>query len=117
MIIKVEFYKLTGKYYSGGEVDIGNCKLWSSDFKQTIVNNQNILIDGWQGQYLVHTRDLSIHDLDPAYTEFYMRIFSPHEFDGMRKEILDENVEIKHAVEEYTKTNNELPDNFIGFRP
>jgi Ni2+-binding GTPase involved in maturation of urease and hydrogenase len=24
---------------------------------------------------------------------------------------------VKHAIEEYTKTNNELPDNFMGFRP
>jgi hypothetical protein len=26
------------------------------------------------------------------------------------------NIE-KEAIEEYNKTNNELPDNFIGFRP
>jgi hypothetical protein len=117
MIIKIEFYKLTGKYYSSSEVDIGNSKLWDTDFKQVIVNNQNIMIDGWQGSYYVHTRDLSIHDTDSSYKEFYMRIFSPHEFDGLRKEIPVENVEIKHAIEEYTKTNNELPDNFIGFRP
>ena len=116
MKIKIDFYREGGKWYSGGTVDIENVKLWEVEkFKQTIVNNQNCLTDGWQGNYFVVTQDLPEHDKNPEYTDFYYRLFHPHEFYGIRKQIDFNNIQftetptniIQEAIEEYKKQEQE----------
>ena len=48
MKILVTWYRDTGKYYSSGEVQIDESYIWSDDFKQKIVDRQDVLRDGWQ---------------------------------------------------------------------
>jgi len=80
MKIQVDFYKDTGKYYSGGIVDIGDTLAWDTDaVKQAIVDNQRILMDGWQGQYYVVVGNVSDDDA------FCMRHFGLNDFRGMVK--------------------------------
>lgn len=86
MNIEVEFYRPTGKYYSGGIVQIpDDCELWHDNFKQEIINNQKILIDGWQGSYYVLTNDTKENFIQRNYNRFYKRLFQPHEFAGILK--------------------------------
>lgn len=48
MIISVKLFKPTGKYGYGGTVEIGDIKyVWDTEFKQTIVDNQGFIQDGW----------------------------------------------------------------------
>lgn len=80
MKIQVNFYKETGKYYSGGVVDIGDTPAWDTDaVKQAIVDNQGILMDGWQngGSYYVVIGNVSDDD------DFCMRHFGVNDFRGM----------------------------------
>lgn len=43
MIVKVDFYSLTGKWKYGGEVDVGPARLWNGDFLDAIMKNQRII--------------------------------------------------------------------------
>lgn len=87
--IWVDFYRPSGKWYAGGEVDLGNARMWGpgNEFKQAIVDNQQALKDGWQGDYIVVTSDLPVSWADPNYHEFNKRVYMPEAFIGItRKE-------------------------------
>ncbi len=86
MKIRVDFYKTDGKWYSGGDIDI-NLHIWDDDFKQEMVNKQNIMQEGWQDQYFIVTSDTAQNHLDPNYRDFYMRHWMPWEFIGYKKKI------------------------------
>lgn len=43
MIIRVDYYKPSGKWYAGGDVDVGPARLWKESFRKAIQNNQQIL--------------------------------------------------------------------------
>ena len=88
MKIRVDFYRPSGKWYEGGEVEIGNAKLWRGDLPQAIVNNQNILTDGWQEQdcYYVVTSDLIECDNDDLNCyDFVKALFLPDKFKGLKR--------------------------------
>lgn len=78
--VKVTFYKETGKYYADCLLSSTHY-LWEEEFKQDIVNNQNCLKDGWQGEFIVTTENEN--DNDP----FCCQMFKSHEFKNIKKEI------------------------------
>lgn len=77
-LIQVDFYKESGKWYSGGEVEVEH-ELFQDEFRQDIVNNQKILNDGWQGNFIVVTNNLPDDNL------FAMQLFLPSKFAGISK--------------------------------
>lgn len=76
--IRVDFFRESGKWYSGGEVKV-NHLLFEDEFKQDIVDNQEILHDGWQGSYIVVTDDVEDDGL------FSKAVFLPSQFKYLRK--------------------------------
>lgn len=80
----VDFFKPSGKWYSGCEIE-SELNLWDDNFKQEIVNKQNALMEGWQGNYFVVTDDTSENDFDNNYKGFYKRHFMPWDFIGIKK--------------------------------
>ncbi len=86
MIIKITWFKESGKYYSDGEVDVGENLLWEPKFKQAIVNNQITMTDGWQdNDFFVMTDSLHESHIDRNYRGFYTQLFMPHSFKGYVK--------------------------------
>lgn len=76
--IRVDFYKDSGKWYSGGKVKVSH-HLFEEEFKQDIVDNQSILHDGWQGRFIVVTDNIG----DDPY--FAKAVFHLGEFSGVKK--------------------------------
>ena len=87
MKIRVDFYKLSGKWAYGGGVEIGETHLWEVAFLQAIVNNQEILHNGWQGRYDVVTNDLYENWRLKEYTGFFKNIFKANKFAGLKKQV------------------------------
>lgn len=82
MKIQVDFYKDTGKWYSGGIVDIGDTPGWDTDkVKQAVVTHQHIMGDGWQDHRYYYVVVNNTNDND----DFCMRLFKPMDFYGMRR--------------------------------
>ena len=82
MQIQVDFYKPSGKWYTGGLVEIGDVGLHrKEDFMQAIVDGQQLLIDGWtaHGEYHVVTSS------GPDDSRFVNALFLSHEFQGMKR--------------------------------
>lgn len=76
LVIIVDFFKPSGKWYAGGEVKLSP-DTWphSPDLKQQIVDNQKALQDGWQGNYIVVT------DYNPDKSDrFFKSVYQPEEF-------------------------------------
>lgn len=86
MKIQVKWFKETGKFYSGGLVEIGNNRLFDEGFKQAIVDNQDNMLDEWvnHGFYVV-TDSTEEQDNNPKFTGFYTYLFHPEAFKGMQK--------------------------------
>lgn len=88
MKIQVDWYKETGKWYCGEEVEIGEAKLWDTEFKQAIVDNQNQLAN-WprvNSRFYVVTRDTEANVLNPEFRGFNSALFTPGVFAGYRKQ-------------------------------
>lgn len=87
MKIKVDFYTETGKWYSGGEVEIGEVQFHNrTAFMQAIVNNQELLVDQWvDDRFFVITEDTYENQNDPEFHGFNQRLFMPADFAGMRR--------------------------------
>lgn len=85
LIIRVDFFRPSGKWYAGDEVNIGEARLWKGDIPQAIVDNQQILSDGWQDEeyYTVVTQDLPENMAKLEYKEFSKAIFSSRKFVGL----------------------------------
>ena len=80
MKIQVDFYKQSGKWYEGGVVDIGTTAPWDTgEVIQAVVDNQGMLMDGWQGQYYVVVGNVSDDD------DFCMRHYMPSDCQGLIK--------------------------------
>lgn len=91
MKICIDFFRTTGKWYNGGEVEIKDgTYLWSPDFKQQIVENQAVLKDGWQDHFHVVTRDLDENSRNPEYHQFFYHFFPVGSFVGIEKGITNE---------------------------
>lgn len=67
--IYVNFYLPSGKWYTSGPVEVTHQLFETDELKQDIVNNQGILTDGWQGEYIV-TID-HINPRDPFFTHLF----------------------------------------------
>jgi len=85
MKIRVDFFRSSGKWYEGGEVDIGEARLWKGDLKQAIVNNQEIIHDGWQGSYIVVTDDTHDNFIKEGYAEFFKWVYQIQDFINIKK--------------------------------
>jgi len=78
--IKLTFYKKSGKYYTSGEAIVNHFQ-FEDEYKQDIVNTQNAMRDGWQGNYFVVTSS------DDHAVGFHEALYLPNEFKGLRKRI------------------------------
>lgn len=88
MVIRVDWYKESGKWYCGQELEIGDAKLWQGErFLQAIVDGQTELVDSWPGDFHVVTGDLQKYDDDPNYTDFSHALFGAGRWVGMQKSI------------------------------
>jgi hypothetical protein len=82
MQIQVDFYRLSGKWYAGGLLEIGDVGLHQKeDFMQAVVDGQQILVDSWtaHGEYYVVTSPGKDDD------RFVNALFLPHQFQGMKR--------------------------------
>lgn len=89
MFIQIDWFKESGKWGYGGEIEIkDNTYLWSDDFKQQIVNNQDIIQDGWQESDYWHvlTSDTHADSLSPNYRGFFKYYFAPGSFKGVKRQ-------------------------------
>lgn len=78
-LIDVTFFKKTGKYYTSTRAVV-NHFIFEDGFKQDIVNTQDTLHDGWQGEYFVVTSA-------PEHVNgFFEGLFHPKEFEGIKEE-------------------------------
>lgn len=80
--IRVMFFKKTGKYYTVGNA-IVNHFLWEDEFKHDLVNTQDSLKDGWQGEFQVLTEEL---DDDNETSNFATFLFDADSFVGIERE-------------------------------
>lgn len=87
MFIKVDWFKSTGKWYGSGVINITDgILLHDAEFKQEIVNNQQILLDGWQeNDYYVVTRETPGDEMSPNFHGFFAHLFMPDAFKGMKR--------------------------------
>lgn len=87
MQIRVDWFKPSGKWYSGGLVEIGDLRIWDDGFKQAIVDNQNELVDEWtvDNDFTVVCSNTEAQDNDPNFSGFHHILFRLHHFDGMIK--------------------------------
>lgn len=77
--LKVTFYKANGKYYMDGFA-ITSHYYWDSRFKQDIVNSQDCMTDGWQGNFLLVIENTN--DDDP----FAQVVHFPEYYTNLKKE-------------------------------
>jgi len=90
--IRVDWYKATGKWYSGGLVEVYDHFIWCPEFKQAIVDNQNELVPEWvDDEFFVICQTTESQDTDPEFKYFCNILFHPGAFSGMRKSKLKEN--------------------------
>lgn len=86
MKIRVDWFKDSGKWYSGGLVEIGETMIWQPEFKQAIVDNQDELLDTWvDHEYYVVCSNTKEQDDDPEFKGFHHVLFKPDAFAGMKK--------------------------------
>jgi len=89
MIVQVDWYKMSGKWYAGGEVDIGDARLHQDDHSYpervynavaiSIATRQNIMRQGAcsSGDYLIVVRNIEPWDIR---TEFCNHLFDSNDF-------------------------------------
>ena len=89
MIVEVDWYKTSGKWYAGGEVDVRNARLWQDDHSYAdrtynaiaiaIAAHQNIMRRGAcsSGDYLIVVRNIEPWDVQ---TEFCNHLFDSNDF-------------------------------------
>jgi hypothetical protein len=79
MKIMVEWYKPSGKWYTEGEVEIGDVRLWHGfdEMLEAIWANQTILMDKdpeSRKYWTIVSRDLPGNEKNPEYHEFTQAI-------------------------------------------
>jgi len=94
LVIRVDWFKSSGKWAYGGEVNVGHARLWMGDaFKQAIVSNQDIIRDGWQNNdWVVVTRDLSEEWAKREYREFSSQYYPAGSFNGLYKHVISDGL-------------------------
>lgn len=76
MLVQVDFYKDTGKWYSGGEVECDKMP-WEDGIRESIEKNQQILTNIDPSFYMV-VSDLTESEKDRNYRYTYSRLYHPH---------------------------------------
>ena len=83
MLIQVDFYKESGKWYMGGRIEIN--KLAHEDgILQEIMSKQDIL-SHVRGMYIV-VSDIPESTNDPNYRTTYSRLYKPSNIEELRNE-------------------------------
>ena len=84
MIIQVDWYKETGKWYTGERVYIEPVS-WADGIKEAIIENQTVLAKGWENnnEFFVVTSDIPESKADPNYSLFYARLYKPSDFSNL----------------------------------
>lgn len=78
----INLFKDTGKWYDSGEVTICECMLWDPEFKQQLVNNQKIVVDGALNNFFVivtHSKEFD----ESNERGFYQIMYRPGSFEGV----------------------------------
>jgi len=75
MLVQVDFYKKTGKWYSGGIVECSKMP-WEDGVLESILKNQNLLIGNCSEFYIV-LNDLPESENDRNYNMTYSRLYKP----------------------------------------
>jgi hypothetical protein len=85
LVIRVDWFKPSGKWAYGGEVNVGKARLWRGDIPQAIIDRQEIIGKNWykEGYYTVVTRDTDENWSNPNYRAFTHAIFTPDKFIGL----------------------------------
>lgn len=94
LVIRVDFFKTSGKWYAGGEVNIGNARMWQGDdaFQRAIIENQKIMNGcNWIGRYHVVTSDLSNLWAREDYHEFNLALMPIGHWSSLRDEYVGED--------------------------
>lgn len=76
--VVVTFYKKSGKYYTRGTAVVDHF-LFEDEYKQDIVNTQNAMREGWQGNYFLV---VTANDTEG----FHEALFKPEDFVGIHKQ-------------------------------
>ena len=76
--IYVNFYKPSGQWYASGPVEVTHQLFEMDKLKQDIVNNQDILTEGWQDDDFIVTID----QISP-YDTFFTHLFPQGAFANM----------------------------------
>jgi len=74
MLIQVDFYKKTGKWYAGGRVEI-KPQPWEDGIYEAILENQDILMKGAGREYYIVVNDIPESENDPNYRCTYSRLY------------------------------------------
>lgn len=83
--VNVNLFSESGKWKYGGIVELSGYHLWTSEFKQELVNNQNFVADGVFDHYFVVVTHRDDYDTDPS-PYFCQHMFKPGSFGLYRKE-------------------------------
>ena len=75
MLVQVDFYKETGKWYSGGRVECDKMP-WENGILESIKKNQDILSSNGDEFYIVIS-DIPESENDPNYRYTYSRLYKP----------------------------------------
>ena len=76
--IYVTFYMPSGRWWASGPVEVSHLLFAMDRLKQDIVNNQDILTEGWQDDDFIVT----INQIDPD-DPFFTHLFPQGSFAGM----------------------------------
>lgn len=76
MLLQVDFYKVTGKWYAGGEVECDKLP-WETGVLDSVLQNQKIL-SGTGRNFIIVLSDLSKSEQDRNYKMTYSRIYLPN---------------------------------------
>lgn len=87
LTIQVDFYKTTGKWKYGGLVNVGEARMYKGDIPQAIVDNQEIIFDGWQEheEFIVVINDTAENWENPEYRAFNKAVILPSRFKGLKR--------------------------------
>jgi hypothetical protein len=95
MIVQVDWYRMSGKWYAGGEVNIGDARLWQDDHSYpgrtynavavAIAAHQTIMRHSTysSGEYLIVVRNVEGWDVQ---TEFCNHLFSGEDFPPVKEQ-------------------------------
>lgn len=71
MKIRVDFYKPSGKWYTGGLVEIGDAKLWDKNFLDIVWENQDHLQKNYRDYWTIVINDDPEEEKKETYHDFF----------------------------------------------